>query len=164
MALQNLAMVAFERGDRERGVQLARETASVSESLGDTWWRAVTLFAAAEYLVAANDPDAAEREFLDGVAGLASVGDQVNLPIALGVGAALAAQQGDAARAGTLWGALEAVAEREPKRTSTQALRDYAPHLEPVQGAEFEQGRARGRGLSLDEAVAHALSRLDSPR
>jgi predicted ATPase len=160
LALNNLAMVALARGDREEGVRLAHEAASVAESIGFTWFRGVTLLATAEWFVAAGDPGAAVDEFHAGLDSLASVRDQVNLPIALAAGAALAAQRAEAVLAGTLWGALEAVAEREPKPTTEQALAEYQPFVERVRGEGFEQSRAQGRTLSLDEAVEYALANL----
>jgi predicted ATPase/class 3 adenylate cyclase len=164
MALNNLAMVAFAQGDREQGVRLAHEAASVAADIGFTWWRGVTLFATAEWLIAAGDADAAKPELRDGLAALASVPDLVNVPMALAACAAIAAVDGDPVRAGTLWGAAEAVGEREPRPTTAEALREYAPYVEPARGADFDRGRARGRALSLEDAVQHALSGLDSPR
>jgi predicted ATPase/class 3 adenylate cyclase len=159
IALNNLAMIAFAQGDRAKGLELAHEAAAVADSMGFTWWRGVTLFATAEWLIAANDPEAAVPEFREGLAGLAAAGDQVNLPIALAAGAALAAQVGEAERAGTLWGAVESISEREPKATTGQALEEYRPHVEPVEGPDFERGRAYGRTLSLEDAVEYALDR-----
>jgi predicted ATPase len=164
IALNSLAMVAFAQGDRDNGVRLAHEAAAVAEGVGFTWWRGVTLFAASEWLIAAGDTDAAKPELHEGLAALASVPDLVNVPMALVVCAAVAAADGDAARAGTLWGAGEAAGEREPRPTTAQAFHEYAPYVEPARGADFDRGRTRGRALSLDEAVQYALSGLDSPR
>jgi predicted ATPase/class 3 adenylate cyclase len=158
IALNILAMVAFGQGDPEQGLRLALESASVAEATGFTWWRAVTLLAAAECLVAGADPAAARPVYLEGLAGLVSVQDRVNLPIALAAGAAIAALRGDAERAGVLWGALEAVGEREPKSTTEQALVEYRPYVERVSGSDFERGCADGRMRSLDEACDYALS------
>jgi hypothetical protein len=66
--------------------------------------------------------------------------------------------------AGTLWGAVETAAERDPRPTTPAALREYAPFVDPVRGADFDRGCTRGRKLSLEEAVQYALSGLDSPR
>jgi predicted ATPase len=164
IALNNLAMVAFAQGDRDNGVRLAHEAAAVAEGVGFTWWRGVTLFAASEWLIAAGDTDAAKPELREGLAALASVPDLVNVPMALVVCAAVAAADGDAVRAGTLWGAAEAAGEREPRPTTAQAFLEYAPYVEPARGADFDRGRTRGRALSLEEAVQYALSGLDSRR
>jgi len=93
-----------------------------------------------------------------GLADLASVGDRVNMPIALAAAAALAARHAQGAEAGLLWGAVEAAAENEPRATTTAALGEYEPHLERVRGAAFDEARERGRRLSLEEATVHALS------
>ena len=164
MALDNLAMVAFARGELEEGVRLAHQAASVADSVGFTWWRGLTLFSAAESLIRANELEAAKPELRDGLTGLATVPDLVNLPGALAAGAAIAAGQGDAIRAGTLWGAIEVAGERDPRPTTPQTLREYAPFVDPVRGADFERGRTEGRRLSLEEAIQYALSGLDSRR
>jgi len=161
IALDNLAMIAFEQGDRERGLDLVHQAASVAKSVGFGWWRGVALLSAAEWLIREGDPEAARPEFREGVAALAAVPDLVNLPIALAAGAAGAAIEGDAVRAGALWGAVEAAGERDPRPTTANALGEYAPFVEPVQGADFERGRARGRTLSLEAAVEYALATID---
>jgi hypothetical protein len=153
--------ISTPHGDLEEGVRLGHESASAAEEVGFTWWRGVTLLGVAEQLVAANDAEAANPDFREGLKTLASVRDQVNLPIALCAGAAIAAARGDAARAGTLWGAVEAVAEREPKKTTDENLREYTPYVERAQGPDFERGRAHGRTLSLEAAIEYALAASD---
>jgi len=164
IALDSLAMVAFAQGDQEDGVRLAHEAAAVADSVGFTWWRGVTLFAAAEWLIREGDLEAAKPELSDGLTALAAVPDLVNLPGALAVGAAIAAGQGDPVRAGTLWGAVETAGELDPRPTTRKTLLEYAPFVDPARGADFERGRVQGRELSLEEAVQYALSGLDSPR
>jgi len=160
MALHNLAMVVFEQGDNEEGVRLAHEAASVADSVGFTWWRGVTLLATSERLIGAGDLQAAKPEYREGLTTLAAVPDLVNLPIALAASAAIAGGHGDAVGAGTLWGAVETAGDRDPRPTTLEALREYAPYVEPVRGTDFERGRTQGRKLSLEEAVQFALSSL----
>ena len=97
------------------------------------------------------------NSFPQGLELLRSVHDVVNLPIALAAGAALAAQLGDPMRAGTLWGAVEAQAQRTPRGTTARALTEYEPYLEPVRGDAFEEAHVQGCALSLEDAVAYAL-------
>ena len=157
MALNILGTAALQEGDSENGLRLSLESASVSGSLGFTWFQGVTLLGAAEQLVAANDPEAAIPIFLDGLDALLSVQDRINLAIALAVGAAIAATRSSPERAGTLWGAVEAAAEREPRDSTTAAMAEYEPYVERVKGSEFEAGRRRGRTFSLEGAVREAL-------
>ena len=90
-----------------------------------------------------------------------SVRDLVNLPIALAAGAALAAQLGDPMRAGTLWGAAEAEAERTPRETTTRSLTEYEPYLEPVRGDAFEEARRRdARSRSRTPSPTRSVRRL----
>ncbi len=164
MALNVLGAIAFAEEDPENGLRLGLESAAVSESLGFTWFKGVTLLGTSEHLIAAHDSEAARAAFVDGLETLLSVQDRINLANALAVGAAIAAAQGFREDAGTLWGALEATAEREPRGSTTGAMVEYEPYLEGVKGEEFEAARKRGRSLSLEEAARYALSNLDSPR
>jgi tetratricopeptide (TPR) repeat protein len=157
MALNVLGVVAFNEADPEKGLRLSLESAAVSESLGFSWFRGVTLLGASELLIAANDPEAAIPVFVDGLDTLLSVQDRINLANALAAGAAIAAMLGRAEQAGTLWGGLEAAAEREPRGSTTASMDGYRPYVERVQGEEFEAGRKRGRALTLEEAVREAL-------
>ena len=158
MALQTLSRVAFAQGNRDEGIRLGYEAAAVAESVGFTWWRAVTLLTVAECLLAEGDADAATEPLVAGLGDIAAVGDRVNMPIALAAAAAVAARRAKGAEAGLLWGAVEAAAENEPRATTTAALAEYEPHLEGVRGAAFDEARERGRLLSLEQAVVHALS------
>jgi predicted ATPase/class 3 adenylate cyclase len=157
MALSVLAFVAFARGDAEEGVRLARETAEAAAEVDFLWWGGVTLLGSAECQLGLGELEGAQQDLADSIQTLAEVRDLVNLPFALGTGAAIAARLGDPARAGTLWGAFEAQAERDPRPTTPIVVAEMGPHLEEVHGSEFDEARARGRRLSLDEAIAYAL-------
>jgi len=156
-----LAMAAFRQGDIDKGAQLAEESAPLTLKGGSIWFAGTTLLSAAEFLVAAGRPDEAERNLASSLEYLASVRDRLNLPFALGAGAAIAALRKDSVRAGTLWGALEALETSAPgelKRTTLEAMRDNISFLENLSGADFDKARALGRAFSLDEAVEYALS------
>ena len=157
LALHILARVSFAEGDAARGASLAREAADAAADEGKTWFRGITLFTACEELLALGELEASRAFFAEGLELVRSVRDLVNLPIALAAGAALAARLGDPLRAGTLWGAVEAEAERTPRATTTENMAQYEPYLEPVRGEAFEEARAQGRTLSLEAAVAYAL-------
>ena len=153
-----LAQVSFARGDALEGARLSHEAADAAAAVGLKWWQGVTLLGAAEEQFRLGYPEGAEGDLREAFALLQSVRDLVNLPIALAAGAALAAHNGDSARSGTLWGAVEAEAERTPRPTTADNLSQYQPYLTPVLGDAFEEARLRGRALSLEEAVAYALS------
>src|SRR6266568_3961486 len=157
-ALFVLAMAAFRRGDLEQGKQLVHQSAPLTHRGASTFISGTSLVAAAEFLIPAGQLDQAEIDLLAGLETLASISDRVNIPYAIGAAAAIAALRGDAVRAGTLWGALEAIAELDPKSTTRMAISDNTPFLKDIHGAEFEKGRARGRTLSREQAIEYALS------
>lgn len=159
-ALFVLAMAAFTRGDLEQGKQLVHESAPLTNRGASTFISGTSLLAAAEFLIPAGQLDLAEIDLRAGLERLASIGDRVNVPYAIGAAAAIAALRGDAVRAGTLWGALEAIAELDPKKTTLGAISDNTPFLKDVRGAEFEEGRARGRTLTREQAIEYAMSSL----
>jgi len=158
MALNTLARAAFAEGDVEKGVGLGYECAAVAEAIGFTWWIGVSLGEVGEQLLAAGDIDRAAEALQRALAVIADVDDRVNLPIMLAAHAALAARQGNADRAGRLWGAVEAAAEQEPRPTTTAALAEYASYLEPVRGEVLDRAGERGRALSIEDAAALVLS------
>jgi hypothetical protein len=121
----------------------------------------VSLLGSAEGQLELGALEGAQQDLLEAITTLRTVRDLVNLPIGLMAGAALAARLGDPVRAGTLWGAAEAEAERAPKATSADNLTYYEQYLESVRGDVFEEARLRGRTLSLEDAVAYALG--DAP-
>ena len=159
LGLHILGRVAFAEKDVVRAARLAREAADAAEAEGKTWFRGVTLFGACEELLALGELEMAVQFFSEGLALLRSVHDLVNLPIALAAGAALKAQLGDPVRAGTLWGAVEAEAERTPRATTTESMIQYEPYLEPVRG-----DCVRGSPSRRPDAFARGSRRLRARR
>jgi tetratricopeptide (TPR) repeat protein len=157
LALHILGRVAFAEKDAVEAARLTRQSADAAGAEGKIWFRGVTLFGACEELLALGELETSQQFFSEGLELLRSVQDLVNLPIALAAGAALASQLGDPVRAGTLWGAVEAEAERSPRATTNDNMTQYAPYLEPVRGEVFEEARLRGHSLSLEEAIGYAL-------
>ena len=157
-ALYVLAHAAFQQGDVPRGAQLAHESASLSKQAGFVWFTGVTLAVASENLIAAGKVDEAEHDYLTAAETIETVSDHMNIPYIFAAGAAIASLRQAAVRAGVLWGALEAIAESEPRITTQDAMDEYRSYVERVQGAEFEAGRARGRAMSLDTAMRYAIT------
>jgi predicted ATPase/class 3 adenylate cyclase len=158
IARNTLSRAAFAQGDLEEGIRIGYEGAAVAESVGFIWWQGITLAEVGECLLVAGDIGRAAEALLAGIEVLARVDDRVNLPIILAAIAALAARQGNADRAGRLWGAVETAAEEEPRPTTTAALTEYAPYFEAVRGDVFDRACERGRSLAIDEAAAWALA------
>jgi hypothetical protein len=71
--------------------------------------------------------------------------------------ARFAVARGDAYRAGTFWGAVEAIEEREPTPAWTKQRRPYAEAMGAVAGPEFDRGRERGRAITPAEVRLAAV-------
>jgi predicted ATPase/DNA-binding SARP family transcriptional activator len=94
--------------------------------------------------IARADQEAASRAIVYGLAGLAGA----------------ASREGDKKEAGTLWGAVESLdASLRPGLLPHDEPRLRAQLADSWSDASFAAGRAEGRSLSLDEAVALALER-----
>ncbi|TMC84192.1 MAG: adenylate/guanylate cyclase domain-containing protein [Chloroflexi bacterium] len=160
-ALYVLAMAAFHQGDTDTGVRLAHESAPLTLKGGSIWFAGTTLLGAAEFLIAAGRIVQAEHDLATGLEYLASVSDRLNVAFALAGAAAIAALKKDAVRAGTLWGALEALkatAAGELRTSTGIAMDDNIRYIDPIRGAAFEKGRGSGRVLSLEAAIEFALT------
>ena len=97
---------------------------------------------------------------LEGPAG--ALGDRQHTVYALALLSWSAAAAGEAERAGRLWGAIEAEAERGPIGQWEAERDDYAQHLSAVAGPDFDRGFAEGKTMTPDQSVEYGLS-VDSP-
>jgi predicted ATPase len=156
IALSGLAQVALGRGHLDEGARLSNESAQIAESIGWIWWRGVTLGTLADFLVE-RDPREAEEVLLSALLSLDAAGDRGNVTLSLSSAAMIAARRGNAERAGTLWGAVEAEAERQPRPSTNDAMAEVEPSLETVRGDAFEEARRHGSTLNLEDAVTYAL-------
>ena len=152
IALNVLGGVALHRGDVDEGSRLMYESADLAREVGFDWWRGVTLGNLAEHLVAAGELDEAERALLDSLEVIEAVDDRVNTPFVFATAVRLAAARREPLRAGVLWGAIEAVEEREPQPAWARSRDEYEAAARVVGGDEFERGRAQGRTLTVAEA------------
>jgi predicted ATPase len=161
VALSVLGNVALAQGDRDEGVRLMFESAALAESVGFDWWRGVTLGSLAEWLVEAGELDEAERALVPAAEAIMAAHDRVNIPFTLAMVARIAAARGDAYRAGTFWGAVEAVEEREPTPAWTKQRRPYEDAMGAVAGPEFDRGRERGLTLTPSQALDAVRAPID---
>jgi predicted ATPase len=161
IALHVLAAVAHGRGRTDEAIRLMYECAEIAGEVRFDWWRGLALGTVAEWLTDAGELDEAEQALREALKVVASVGDRVNLPWVLAGAGRIAAERGEAERAGTLWGAIERAQEREPMPAFARGRAQYEEWLRPAAGTEFERGRTRGRTLSLAQAIEYALANID---
>jgi len=161
-ALLALAYVERAEGRPAESVRLADEAADRAKEIGWGWWEAGSLIHATDSAFEVYGPLGDGGRARRCLAAAHAIGDRAHSVYALAYLAWAAAEAKDATRAGRLWGAIEGEMERGPIGQWEREYEDYAQHLLAVAGPEFEEGRAEGRRLTLDEAAAEALS-VDSP-
>jgi predicted ATPase len=156
-ALLILAYVEMDEGRSAEAMALADDAAARAGAIGWRWWEVGSLLQAAECAFRLEGPLADGGRARRCLAAAHEIGDRRHAIYALALLARAAAAAGDRRRAGRLWGAIEAETERGPIGQWEAEHEEYARHV-LVAAPDFEQGRAEGRLLSLDEAVAVALS------
>jgi predicted ATPase/class 3 adenylate cyclase len=145
----------LEAGNEERGVALMQESARRAAEIGFFWWEMVSLYGLALGLVERGRAVRATPYAQQALAAAERLDDRMRIVPSLALFARLAVQQGDAERAGRLWGALEAEVEREPVPGWTPKESIHAEAVLARSGTEeFERGRAVGAALTLEEALA----------
>jgi predicted ATPase/class 3 adenylate cyclase len=158
----SLGDLEYREGNHAVGFDLLQRSADLSEEAGHLWWQSVmlsTLSARAMELGQAQKADTYGRQALE----LSSrMHDQVSIAWSLATLAWSAAVRGEARRAGTLWGAFEAEEARSPIGGWEEGERErYEDALSSAAAPALERGRARGRLLSLEDAVEVALGDPD---
>jgi predicted ATPase len=155
--LSKVAWDEWKRGDRERGVRLTEEALELARETGDAWWTAELLHTLAEMAWEEGDLAGAAALGRECVSLAYELGNALTLVYGFGLLAVQAAVAGDRARAGRLWGAVEALEETGEARLSTETHERYEGAIFTLSDAALEADRAEGREMTLDEAVKHAL-------
>jgi predicted ATPase len=160
LSLDLLGEIAFEEGEHERAFELLERSAAICGETGFRWFQAAVLGQLAwRAQLLGRDEDAA-RWAREGLAIGHQIGDRQWIVYAFATLARAAAELGDQARAGRLWGALEREEERGPvgqwEREGERS--EYAAAVLARTGVEFERAREEGHRLSLDDAVELALT------
>ena len=158
--LSKVALDEWQRGDRELAIALTEQTIELAREVGDTWWEAGQVFNLADMLWEQGELSRAAVLARESLSLAHELGSSFHLIYLLALLAALAAADGDAARAGRLWGAAETL-EESGEAVFQPGDRDrYAQPVFALSGAELEASLAEGRAMTLDEAVALALDSL----
>jgi hypothetical protein len=158
IAADLFAGIARAEGDHEHAARLLARSAELAAGSEFTWWQGVTLLELAELELERGRTENGEQRAREALAPLAKVGDRQNVLYALALLARVAAQDGREARAGRLWGAIEAEEARGPVG-AWEGDRDQEAHaVLAAAGDAFDSARAEGRVLALADAIAFAIS------
>ena len=152
-----LGGIAFDEGRGEEALDLLRQSAAVAAEIGFRWWQNHAELTLADYALRLGRGADAKAHAAEGLRVAVEIHDRQSIVYGLALHAWLAAEGGAAEKAGRLWGALESEVERAPVGQWEQERDEYASSIVSTT-PEFEAGRTAGRRLSLETAVAEALS------
>jgi predicted ATPase len=156
-AIGALGYVAHDARDFERALELFSRSEKMSAEVGFTWWELSMVGYAADCEFELGRIDASERKNRRALELARQIDDRQALIYTLAHIARDAAARGNAGRAGRLWGALEAEAERAPVGQWEAEREKYAESVSAADGPEFERACEEGRRLSFEAAVSEAL-------
>jgi predicted ATPase/DNA-binding SARP family transcriptional activator len=162
-AIGSLGYLAQMQGDADQAVTLLEQSAAMAAQEGFTWWQAITLGNLAELALARSRPEEAARRARQALGLSQRIGDRQLSVYALAYLARVAAEDGDAHRAGRLWGAVEAEEARRPLGAWEGEREQYAARVLAHADAHLEQGLREGRELPLQAAIEEALGHSDTP-
>ena len=149
--LSLLGALALQAGEVERGVALLEESAALAKNIGWRWWRAGTQSALAEVALAQGRVDDAKCLLRESLELAQQIQDRVGLSWYLSQFALAFALDGDTAKAGRIWGAVEAARAFIPGGPWPRDFPALEQRVLELADADFEDARTGGQGLTLEE-------------
>jgi tetratricopeptide (TPR) repeat protein len=155
-SLSNLGLVAFEQGDVDEAEARFLEALELDRAHGNEWGSCAALDNLAAVAIERGEHELARDLNREMLASAQRVRDRELIAFGLERAAVLAAVDSQAARAGRLAGAADAVREAAGIERS-EFDRDWLDrHLSQVAGDEFETCRGAGRAIEPEEALREA--------
>ena len=151
--LAYLAEKPREDGDLARAIELTLESATIAGEVDWAWWQFLQLHGAAVLELQRGNLDAAERHALASLALSLSLGNRRSIMLVAAKLAVIAAERGDAERAGRLWGAIESNETAGPVRGWEDSRKEYEALVLRTDGPPFARARTEGHLLSIAEAA-----------
>ncbi len=156
-ALGSLGSLERAEGNVEVAAGLFEESAVMAGQIGRVWWESRMHANLVELALDAGRTDQARARALRVLELAGRTADRQETVFALAYLARIAAERGDSARAGRLWGAIEAEEARGRIGRWEDARDELARAILGGPGPEFERGRLEGQAMSLAEAVEDIL-------
>ncbi len=157
-ALLILSYIARQEGNLEGAIELSDRSARLAQKVGFLWWQIGCREQSAECSLLLGRPDEARWRALEALRISDTIAGRQWIISALSLLAWAAVETQDVERAGRLWGAIEAEAERGRIGQWESEREDRAKQLAAVAGPEFDRAVRKGKGLTLDAAVKYALA------
>ena len=148
-----LAEKPHGEGDLARAIELRLESAAIAHEIGWGWWESGQLAWAAELERERGTLDAAGGHALRSLELSLGLGDHRRAVLTAAKLAVIAAERGDAERAGRLWGAIESEQASRPVRQWENRREELEALVLRVDGPAFARARTKGRLLSIAEAA-----------
>ena len=162
MALGDLGQMLIWAGDQERGVALLEEALALHRALDQEFGAAMKLMMLGLTAQETGDPMLAAERYRDGLELFWSVGNTVNVNIAMSGLAALTAERGLTGAAARLLGMVEAICDRSGASVQApwQPIGERAAQLarSALGDGQFASEMEEGRRLPLPRAVAEAIA------
>jgi predicted ATPase len=163
-ARQLLASTCGLLGDADRAGAVRREALERARALGDDYLLAIALEGAARSEIEAARAAEALRLLTEAYRLYAKLGDQFRIAVAVASFARILAVEGRHAPAAVLLGTVAELFEEigaRPRWVERITDETFAEVREYLDEGQLRQARERGRKLSADAAVAHALRELE---
>ena len=165
---KTLGGLALIRGDRSRARNLFEESLAIHRGLDDAWGVSHSLSSLSFLALEAGDAETARTLLAEALAIEREAGHQPRLASALEMSARLAATDGEPALAIRLYACAALFRERVRGLTFEVGWPDPAPNLDDLRSRvgekTFEEEWARGRAMTLVEAIDHAIPEQQRPR
>jgi predicted ATPase/class 3 adenylate cyclase len=153
-----LGAIARDEGDEQRASDLMAEGAALAHEFGIVWWEGGLLAELASLSLKAGRIDDAEERARKALGIANELRDRPGRVFGVGLLSCVAAARGQCEHAGLLWGSIEEADAVAPLGGWRGHRRECEDWINRAAGPEFERGRAAGRELTLDKAVALALA------
>jgi len=152
-----MGAIARDLGDPEKADEFLRRSVALARAAsGFGWWEGGMLAELAMLALHANRLDAAEALALDSLELAEASHDRPGRVFDVGIFATIAAQRGEAALAGRLWGAIEHEQAGAPLGGWRRHREQCHARIRAAASPDFDRGYDEGRNLTLDEAVVIA--------
>jgi non-specific serine/threonine protein kinase len=162
LALNNLGVALREDGRPQRAAQLHEESLALRRALGDRRGIAETLDNLGRVALAGEDWPRATALLCESLTLWRELGERPSVPTTLEDLARAAAAGDDLDRAARLWGAAEALRSTLGVPMAPQRRQGHSAAAAGARAragaTRFAQAWAAGRAMTIDEAVAYALS------
>ncbi|HEV8602831.1 MAG TPA: hypothetical protein VGQ68_05475 [Gaiellaceae bacterium] len=156
-----LGAIARDEGDERSALDLVRESAALAREAEVPWWESGALAELACLSLNAGPLEEGEARARESLAIADQLRDRPGRIFGVGIFARVAAERGQRARAGRLWGAIEDEHAGAPLGGWRRHRQTCEGRIRELAGPEFDRGHAEGRALTLDDAVSLALAAPD---